>query len=294
MRCKNTATRHIAVALLSLALCACGPLQMISNISPARHYELTPDVAYGDHKRQTLNVYAPTTTGPRTSETLSPVVIYFYGGGWRRGSKEKYEFVASSLTKAGYLVVVPDYRVHPDVTFPAFVEDGARAVAWAKQHATRYGGDADKLFLMGHSAGAHIAALLSMDARFLAEHDLDPADLRGFIGLSGPYDFLPIKAGYLLEVFPEESRRQSQPIEFVTAAAPPTLLIHGGDDSVVKPTNSEQLAKRLHEHGVPVTLKIYDGAGHARIAVALSPPFDFVADTLEDSRLFLEARSRHE
>ncbi len=222
----------------------------------------------------------------------APLVVFFYGGGWRDGRKEDYEFVASSLTKAGFVVIIPDYRLFPEVVFPAFVEDGARAVSWALKNAGDYGASPDELFLMGHSAGAHIAALLSTDPHYLAEHGLDSAALRGFVGLSGPYDFLPIESGYLLEVFPEILRGASQPIRFVSADVPPTLLIHGTDDKVVLPANSERLAERLSELGVDVTLKLYKGAGHAEVVAALAPPLDFTGTTLEDVRKFLDSHRK--
>jgi acetyl esterase/lipase len=144
---------------------------------------------------------------------------------------------------------------------------------------------------MGHSSGAHIAGMLASDGRFLAERKISTRELAGFIGLSGPYDFLPIESSYLLDVFPEDNRAASQPINFVTADAPPTLLIHGANDDIVVPANSESLAQQLAEHGVDVTLKLYEGAGHARIVVALAPALEFTQSTLEDSRQFLDLRS---
>lgn len=277
---------HLLLLPLLSTVAACSPFSVINQLSPSDHYRLAPDIAYGELDRQTLDMYMP-----HTSVDASPVVVFFYGGGWRKGAKKNYEFVASSLTEAGYVVVIPDYRVFPDVVFPAFVEDGAQAVAWVLNNADDYNADPDRVFLMGHSAGAHIAALLSLDQHYLAEHGIEPDRIRALIGLSGPYDFLPIESGFLLDVFPEESRPASQPVNFVTAAAPPTLLIHGSDDDVVDPANSESLAARLTELGVDVSIRLYDGAGHAKIAVALAPALDFMGDTLEDSRRFLDALS---
>jgi putative NADH-flavin reductase/predicted esterase len=219
------------------------------------------------------------------------LVVYFYGGGWRKGDKDNFEFIASSLTESGYVVVIADYRRFPDVVFPAFVEDGAMAVAWALEHAADYGADPSRLFLMGHSAGAHTAALLSLDSHYLATYGIDTTDISGLIGLSGPYDFLPIESSYLLELFPEETRAATQPVNFVTPAAPPTLLIHGTDDDLVVPENSKSLREKLRAAGVDVTLKLYEGAGHALTVVSLAPPLDFATRTLSDTRAFLDARS---
>ena len=185
---------------------------MLSGISPSGHFEVASGIPYGELKHQTLDIYTPLDyAGPL------PLVVYFYGGGWIKGKKEEFEFVASSLTEAGYVVVIADYRRFPDVVFPAFIEDGAAAVAWAVEHAGDYGADPGKLFLIGHSAGAHIAAMLSMDANYLGKYDIDTQEIQGFVGLSGPYDFLPLTEGYLLDVFPEATREQSQPVNYVTA-----------------------------------------------------------------------------
>lgn len=269
-----------------LATAGCSPFSVINHLSPSDHYRLQSGIDYGEATRQKLDLYTPTS-----SEAAAPVVVFFYGGGWRNGDRKDYEFVASSLTQAGYVVAIPDYRLYPDVVFPTFVEDGARAVAWALRHAREYGGDQNRVFLMGHSAGAHIAALIALDGRYLAERGLDPGSIKGLIGLSGPYDFLPIESGYLLEVFPEESRAESQPVSFASAAAPPTLLIHGSGDDVVKAANSESLATQLSRLGVDVQLRIYDGAGHATTAAALAPSLEFIGDTLDDSRSFLDSLS---
>jgi acetyl esterase/lipase len=214
--------------------------------------------------------------------------VYFYGGGWNDGSKEEFEFVASSLTRAGLVVAIPDYRLFPHVTFPAFVEDGAEAVAWAMANADRFGADPSRLYLMGHSAGAQIAALIALDQRYLAAAGVPSPQIAGLIGLSGPYDFLPINEGYLLDLFPEETREASQAINFASADAPPTLLIHGGDDDIVEEGNSQRLAARLRSFGVTVSLKRYDGVGHGRVVVALAPPLDFIAATLDDCIAFIQ------
>ena len=270
--------------LLSLAVVVtgCSPFRLINGLSPSGHYELTSDIAYGVLERQSLDIYVPRdVSGP------SPLVVFFYGGGWRDGSKKDYEFVASSLTKAGYTVIIPDYRLFPNVVFPTFVEDGAAAVAWSLRNAGKYGANSDAAFIMGHSAGAHIAGLLVTDQRYLDKHDINTGDLKGFVGLSGPYDFLPIKSGYLLDVFPIENRDASQAINFASAQTPSSLLIHGTKDDVVYAANSENLSRRLAELGVDVTLRLYKGAGHAEVVAALAPPLDFRLKTLEDSLDFL-------
>lgn len=280
--------KFLLLLLLTVPLVACSPVRILNGVSPSGHYDRMTAIPYGAHPRQKLDLYLPKI---RRSDT--PLVVFFYGGGWKEGTRENYEFVASSLTGAGYGVVIPDYRLYPDVVFPAFVEDGAAAVAWSFANAARHGLDPSQVFLMGHSAGAHISALLALDETYLDAHDLDAGALRGLVGLSGPYDFLPIERGYLTEVFPEQTRAKSQPVNFVNDSAPPTLLIHGTEDSTVRISNSRKLADRLREKGIAVSLIEYDGIGHARVVAALAPPVDFLADTLEDSKRFIASLSRH-
>lgn len=275
-----------ASVLLSAAVAACSPLGVVNTASPDEHFQKNADIAFGSAPRQTLDIYSPID-----AESATPVVVFFYGGGWRSGAKESYEFVASALTEAGLTVVIPDYRLFPDVTFPTFVEDGAKAYAWVISNIERFGGRPEQTFVMGHSAGAHIAASIALDGRYLERENLTTDSIRGFIGLSGPYDFLPL-SGYLEDVFPEPQRTQSQPIEFVSRSAPPTLLIHGEEDDTVRIENSESLARKLRESGVDVRLKTYEGVGHARVVAAMAPPLDFLAQTFEDSVTFIEEIAR--
>lgn len=278
----KTAAKTLLAGALALLLTACSPIAILNSASPSRHFDRVADIPYGDQPRQLLDVYVP-----KSLKSPAPMVIFFYGGGWRDGSKSDYEFVASSLTDVGNIVVIADYRLFPDVVFPAFVEDSAVATAWALSNAKRLGADPAQVFLMGHSAGAHIAALLALDRDYLFDVGITNPPFAGLIGLSGPYDFLPIESGYLLDVFPENLRAKSQPVNFASAAAPRTLLIHGTDDSTVRPANSRRLAEVLKSAGVDVQTSYYDDVGHARVVVALAPPLNFVSSTLDDSIAFI-------
>lgn len=279
MRCKLLLL--LSTPLLLVGLNGCSAFSLLNAASPSSHYQRTTDIRYGTDARQRLDLYVPEN---RETEAL---IVFFYGGGWTDGSKDDYRFVASSLTERGYAVAIPDYRLHPAVTFPSFVEDGAAALKALLHTAISHEIPSDPVFLMGHSAGAHIAALLAYDERFLEAAGMHPDRIEGFIGLSGPYDFLPIRSGYLLDVFPEPMRADSQPLLFADADSPPTLLIHGTEDSRVDPANSLSLASRLTEVGVEVDLRRYAGAGHARTVAALAPPLRFLADTLEDTDAFI-------
>lgn len=281
------ATGAVFLLFAILAISACSALEIVSAISPSGHYVYSSDESYGPASRQVIDVYTPVEM-----KNDAPLVIFFYGNGWKIAARENYEFVASSLTRAGMMVMIPDYRGFPDVMFPEFVMDAAQAVAWATEQAREPGGQKSRqnIYLMGHSAGAHIAALLVTDDRYLDAAGVEKEAIAGFIGLSGAYDFLPIESGYLLDAFPAETRQRSQPIRFVDADTPTTLLIHGADDDVVEPGNSRRFAQRLESFGVSVRLLIYEGKGHAVVAAALAPTFEFIANTLDDTVDFIRSR----
>ena len=149
--------------------------------------------------------------------------------------------------------------------FPAFVEDGAKAVAWA---AGAFAGH--PLFVAGHSAGAHIGALIATDEHYLADAGAPPHALAGFIGLSGPYDFLPLTEERYKRVFPEATRDLSQPIRFVDGGEPPMLLVTGDADTTVNPGNTARFAAVLAGKGGHATVRVYPGVGHLGTMLALA------------------------
>ncbi|MFK8051889.1 MAG: alpha/beta hydrolase [Woeseiaceae bacterium] len=273
--------KRYVVLFVGIYLSACSSFDVLNTVTASSHYEVIKDVPYGDQDRQFLDIYLPKEVLPE-----APVFVFYYGGGWRDGAKGDYEFVASVLTEAGIVVVLPDYRLFPAVQFPVFVEDSAQAMQWVIDHRAEYGLQGGPLFIGGHSAGAHIAALLAYDVRYLGG---DRSTLSGMVGLSGPYDFLPIESGYLLDVFPEAIRSDSQPIRFVDSFSPSTLLIHGDADETVNIGNSDRLAESLRAVGVRVATKRYEGVGHARVAAAMASPLSGLAPTAQDIREFILA-----
>jgi acetyl esterase/lipase len=174
--------RLVCIAALSLLGVGCSVLSAVNAVSSESGVEVHPGQHYGPLARQGVDVYTP----KQAAEQPRAVVIFFYGGGWQTGSKGEYRFAGEALAAQGFVAVVPDYRVYPEVRFPLFLEDGAGAVRWVHDHIQEFGGDPQRVFLMGHSAGAHIAAMLALDPRYLAAQGLAPKDLRGFIGVAGP------------------------------------------------------------------------------------------------------------
>jgi acetyl esterase/lipase len=215
---------------------------------------------------------APAHPAPATlaHPCAAPVVVFFYGGSWRNGTRLDYRFVGKSLARAGFLVIVPDYRKAPQVVFPPFIADSARAVAWARLHAAENGGDPSRMFLVGHSSGAHMAALLATYGRFLRAVGMQPRDIKGIVGLAGPYDFLPLTDPALKQVFGTQSEwPKSQPVKFVDGDEPPFLLFQGTADTLVRPGNAPSLAARLRAANEQVELRMLDGTSHSGVLVDL-------------------------
>jgi acetyl esterase/lipase len=287
-------SRRAAVSwLLAAATAGCSRAAFFAINFPAvfGSYTRHADIAYGDGPQHRLDVYVPHK--PAASRA---VVVFWHGGRWSYGDKRDYRFVGAALTELGFVAVLPNYRHYPEVKMPGFMEDAARAAQWAGEHAADYGADPQRLFLMGHSAGAHMAALLTLDRRYFAAITPPTARARrpqiaGMIGLSGPYDFLPLKEADVKDMFgPPPLYPESQPINFVRADAPPMLLVHGLKDETVLPKNSRNLAAALQNLGVPVILDLYPNLTHADTAAALSAPLRGRAPILAAIGAFIEAR----
>ena len=242
-------------------------------------------VPFGTHG-QRLDVWRP----GQVSGLRRPVVVFWYGGGWVKGTRDAYAFAARAYAARGFVVVVPDYRKVPDVRFPAFVQDGAEAVRWVRDHVAEYGGDPNRIALAGHSAGAYTVAMLALDPRWLESVDVDPHIVKAAVGLSGPYDFYPFDTKRSIDAF--QGTREpalTQPITFARFDAPPMLLVTSSEDTTVRPRNAEHLAEALRRARARVVLKNYAGLDHEDVAMALSKPFRGKAPVLADSVAFLNA-----
>jgi acetyl esterase/lipase len=234
---------------------------------------------YGADPRQRIDVYRP-----RAARHPLPVIVFFYGGSWNSGSKGGYSFVGRALASRGFLVAIPDYRLVPQIRYPAFLQDGAAAVRWIEAHAAKLGADPNRLVLAGHSAGAYNAAMLAYDRRWLGS---DQPRVRGFIGLAGPYDFTPFTTQVAREAFKgTEDLASTQPISFVQKGSPPSFLATGDEDDTVRPRNSDALAGRLQKVGTPVVRRNYVNVGHVGILTAIARPLRGRASVLDDMIAF--------
>ena len=277
------ARRPMFAALGALLAGACSPASVLNAMAPRDGVREASGLAYGAGDRHGIDVYAP------DGAEQAPVVVFLYGGSWVGGDRGMYRFLGASLAAAGVVCMVPDYRVWPEVGFPGFVQDAAQAVAWARRNAAAHGGAADRLVLIGHSAGAHIATLLALDDDYLAAEGLRPATaVRGVVGLAGPYDFLPLRSPTLQAIFgPESGWAETQPVNHVAPGAPPMLLATGDADSMVLPLNTESLAARLRAVDNPVRTVTYPGLGHREIIGAFSSGLRFLAPVRRDVLRFV-------
>ena len=264
---KNIKYLLVSLSLFSTSACAQVGVDIANFPANFGDIQRVSDISYGDDPAYILDIYQPAATN---TEELKPVIVFFYGGRWTEGSKDQLRFVGKALAEQGYVTVLPNYRTWPDVKFPAFVEDGAKAVAWVTNNIEEYGGDAERLFISGHSAGAHIGALLTADEQYLNAVNVDPSLIKGFAGLAGPYDFVP-EAEDLKKIFgPPENYPQMQVPTFIDGTEAPMYLLHGADDETVIQRNLNRLRDKIEEKGGKVKTKIYDDIDHIWIVGVMS------------------------
>lgn len=278
--------RRLAALFLAALLSACSPLTAINLLVPKSGYTVRRGLAYGSDPRQTLDVYIPDGL-----KAPAPMLLFFYGGSWQSGSRNDYAGFGQAFASKGIITLVADYRLYPQVKFPAFVEDGAQALAFAHGHAAEWGGDGKRLFVAGHSAGAYIAVMLGSDGRYLKQAGGDYSWVRCVIGVSGPYDFLPLKDPAYVAMFHGANNRAILPITYVDRdpARPPMLLVTGTGDTTVDPGNSARMAAALRTKGTAVETRAYKGVGHIGILVSLLPPFRFYTPLRDDIVAFIQS-----
>ena len=268
---RRTARARRAAALIALVLgfgvTACASAVSLLNLAVSRAgYHVERDLAYGSDPRQRLDLYIPDRL-----QAKAPMILFFYGGSWSSGSKDLYLSLGEGFASKGIMVAIADYRLYPQVRYPAFLDDGAHAFAWVHAHAQAYGGDPARIFLAGHSAGAYIAVMLAADREYLKKAGADAGWIRGVIGIAGPYNFLPLRDPDLIAIFGGADRQDTQPITYIDGRRPPMLLAAGTADTTVAPHNTTDLAARLAAFGSPVEVKLYPGTGHLGILLSLAP-----------------------
>jgi acetyl esterase/lipase len=276
--------RRSLMAMLGLAplLAACNTLTLFNTFTPKDEARrVARDVPFGDDPRQKLDIYAPKGGGHDL-----PVLVFFYGGGWNSGSKADYVWMGHSLAALGFLVVIPDYRLVPQVLYPVFLEDNALAMKHVMIHAGAYGGDIRRLGVIGHSAGGYEAAMMALDPRYLSE----PSPVKACVGIAGPYDFYPFDVPASKETFGQWPRpEETQPVTYARKLDTRFLLMQSRADTVVGVHNAVNLDTRLKTAGTDVTLKLYDGLTHPDTAAVFSVPFRKKAPLRADAADWLKA-----
>lgn len=283
------ALRHGAMALpaavlaLLLGGCQASLFHLVNATSGDNGLSERRGIVFDPAHQLALDIFAP-----RGAQHL-PVAVFFYGGSWQDGKRQWYRWMGETLARQGLVVAIPDYRKYPQVSMDGFMTDAAHAVAWMHAHAADYGGNPKVMFLMGHSAGAHIGALLATDKYWLNQVGMQPQQLAGFIGLAGPYDFLPLTDPAFIGMFgaTPQAQGRSQPINFVDGDEPPMLLLQGTTDHYVAPGNACSLASHLRKQGEPVEVRMYEGIGHVRLLLSFSHPLRGSSTALRDTMRFI-------
>jgi acetyl esterase/lipase len=276
--------RRASLLLMSAALAGCA--SGLNKLKPSSTFAFTDGVGYGPNPRQKLDVYQPATPAPPGGW---PVVVFFYGGSWHWGNRAEYTFAGEALASRGVLALIADYRLYPEARYPDFLDDSAMATAYALREARRLGGNPQRVYVMGHSAGAYNAAMVALDERWLKAQGQSPASLAGWIGLAGPYEFLPISNPQAQVVFHHPHYPPgTQPIDYVQRHTPRAFLGAAHNDHLVNPVrNTEQMAARLKAAGAPVQMKLYEGVDHVTLVASMAWSLRWMSTVLDDVTGFM-------
>jgi acetyl esterase/lipase len=276
---------HRLIAVLALLVCFAAPATaQVDIMAPFNTGSAMDDatvlgqgVPFADGERMKLDIYGPKNlTGP------APVVMFIYGGSWKQGQRSDYQFVGRALAANGFIAVVPDYRLWPEVTYPSFLEDNAAAVRWIQDNIGTYGGDTSRFFIAGHSAGAYNAVMLGLEKSFLNDYGVT-MPVKAIAAVSGPYDFYPFEYDEVRNSFGKTDNPEgTQPINLVAADEPPMLLLSGNQDPIVRMQNTAHLAQKLKAKGNWVTVKYYENIGHMEPVFAIGAMWRWRAPVLAD------------
>jgi acetyl esterase/lipase len=272
------------LAAIAVVFSACSPFTAVNLLVPRYGYVIHAGIAFGSDPRQKLDIYTPNGL-----KVPAPVLVFFYGGSWESGRRGDYLAFGQAFASQGIVTVIADYRLYPRVKYPAFIEDGARALAYVHTHIGSYGGDAGLVYVCGHSAGAYNAATLGSDPKYLKMVGGDFSWIKGVIGIAGPYDFLPLTGSDLIDIFHGANNAEAMPINHVDGLRPPMLLVTGADDNTVSPGNSDRMAAKLKSFGNSVQVIHYPGVGHIGIILSLVPGFRGKTTLREDILTFVHS-----
>lgn len=258
--------------------------------------EFKAKIATGDHPQQKLLVWGPDDRSAK--DVLRPVLVFVHGGSWRWGDPEDYDFVGRAFVEQGFVVVLGGYRLEEAGKYPAMVEDTARVIGWTHEEIAAYGGDPESIVIAGHSAGAYNVVMTALQDSWLGKHSLSTKDVAGVIGLSGPYDFLPLDSDSTIASFghveEDKALDATQPIKLIRADAPPMLLIHGEKDALVGMRHSRDLASLVGDAGGTATLELYPEMAHNDPLISIAAPWRSRRDVVTKMAEFVRQQTTSE
>lgn len=273
----------ITAAGLQVAIARNGPavLSAVDRLSGGpRDAELKASISTGDHPQQQVVIWGPARRDP--AEAPLPVLVFTHGGSWRSGNPVDYGFIGRAFVPEGFIVVLVGYRLGEAGIYPAMLEDTAKAIAWTHTEIAAYGGDPGRIVLAGHSAGAYNVVMASLEEQWLGQHGLSGDVVTGVIGIAGPYDFVPLDSESTIASFGHlDDPAISQPIEHVSANAPQMLLIHGEDDTLVRPRNTRFLADGIRQAGGHALSVFVPDMEHNDPLISLAQPWRSRRDIVE-------------
>ena len=285
---RSFATRAIGTAIavtVALALLtACDQRRAAEAIFLGKQFSLSSNIPYDTGARHLLDVYRPRDVG----DTPVPVIVFLYGGRWQTGAKDEYKLAGDAITRRGYVAVIPDYRLAPQVKFPAWIDDAAHALRWVHDSIANYGGDRTQIFVVGHSAGAHTATVLSLDDRYLLHAGVQPEVVRGYVSMAGPVDTVWTDPDVQELMGPRDGWPGTYPAQLVSSTQhQPLLLLHGVKDKTVLPGNSTALAGLIKKFGGHACATLYPNLTHSSIVVAFMIPRLPIAKVMDDVQAFV-------
>lgn len=236
-------------------------------------YYSGPDQNNDKHR---LDIYSPQGLNNR------PVYFFVHGGTWQEGNKEFYSYVGQRFARAGYVSVVINYRLTPEVIHPGHIEDVARAFAWIYHNIAEFRGDPERIFISGHSAGGHLVSLLSLNEKYLEAENLSSDTIQGVISISGVYDIASYPDDVLSEVFTtdQDLRLDASPIAHVDENQPRFLIIYAEFDLITLDEQAKDLAVILEEKGTLSEIIKISNKTHATIVLHLANESDDTSNAI--------------
>ena len=278
----------IAVTVALALLAACGQRRAAEALFLGQQFSLSSNIPYDTGARHVLDVYRPSDVGDKPV----PVIVFLYGGRWQTGAKDEYKLAGDAITRRGYVAVIPDYRLAPQVKFPAWIDDAAHALRWVHDSIANYGGDRTQIFVVGHSAGAHTATVLSLDDRYLLRAGVQPEVVRGYVSMAGPVDTVWTDPDVQELMGPRDGWPGTYPAQLVSSTQhQPLLLLHGVKDKTVLPGNSTALAALIKKFGGHACATLYQNLTHSSIVVAFMIPRLPIAKVMDDVQAFVRSPS---